>query len=191
MKMSTLPLLLVAMMALTRAADTEAGNGAETGVLPDADAGKPAETEGEMDVFKRTYRSECPRGWSKYGRRCFHFVPREMTWSDALKNCWSMGANLASVLSADEYHWLQKLIADRSHAHPETFLGGTDATHEGNWWWTDGSSFLFSYWCRGEPNNARGRQHCLQMNHSDKKCWDDWDCRNHLPSICAKKIWSI
>ncbi|XP_041841840.1 type-2 ice-structuring protein-like isoform X2 [Melanotaenia boesemani] len=173
MKMSTLPLLLVAMMALTRAADTEAGNGAETG--------------GEMDVFKRTYHSECPWGWSKYGQRCFHFVPREMTWSDALTNCWSMGANLASVHDAGEYHWIQKLIADRSHAHPLAYIGGTDMLHEGHWRWTDGSPFLFSYWCHGEPNNA-GWQHCLQMNYTGNKCWADVWCHFPRASVCAKKI---
>ena len=43
----------------------------------------------------------------------------------------------------------------------------TDVLQNDVWQWADGSSFGFSYWCDGEPNNGGGRQQdCLQMNYS-------------------------
>ncbi|KAF3848171.1 hypothetical protein F7725_021199 [Dissostichus mawsoni] len=40
------------------------------------------------------------------------------------------------------------------------------------WTWSDGTPFHYKDWCDGEPNNP-GRQRCLQMNHSEDKCWDN------------------
>ncbi|XP_041634834.1 type-2 ice-structuring protein-like isoform X2 [Cheilinus undulatus] len=162
MKMLTASSLLCAVMALTTAA---ALSGA---VVPVHDVGH-----------------SCPGGWNLIIDRCFLYVPREMSWARAEKNCQSLGANLASVHRAEEYHGIKKMISDRTHGHPETWLGGSDSEEEGVWFWSDGSPFSFSYWCRGEPNN-RLKQHCLQMNHGDDKCWDDEKCHHGLPSVCAK-----
>ncbi|XP_005462756.2 ladderlectin [Oreochromis niloticus] len=108
-----------------------------------------------------------------------------MTWARAERNCLSMGANLASVRSSSEYQVVQSLTG--RHGYPETWIGGTDAPQEGIWLWSDGTSFHFSAWCRGEPNNL-GNQHCIQMNFEGSKCWDDLQCDEHLPSVCAKKV---
>ncbi|XP_067381603.1 ladderlectin-like [Channa argus] len=110
-----------------------------------------------------------------------------MTWAQAERNCQSMGANLASVHKAEEYHWIQRMISDHVHAYPLTWFGGSDGEEEGVWFWSDGTPFTFSYWCRGEPNNKKSQQ-CLQVNFGDGKCWDDSYCYYSLPSVCAKKV---
>ncbi|XP_041841849.1 type-2 ice-structuring protein-like [Melanotaenia boesemani] len=167
----TLTLLLVAVMALTRAAD----------------AAKQTEAEEVNVVEKRGWL--CSSGWTWYDWRCFRFVPRPLTWSDAEENCRSMKAHLASVNSAEEYHHIQKMIADQTHNYPKTWLGGTDSKQERRWLWADGSRFLFKYWCHRQPNNL-GNQDCLVMNFSGKKCWDDQKCDNKNPSVCVKS-WSL
>ncbi|GLD46005.1 ladderlectin-like protein [Lates japonicus] len=55
------------------------------------------------------------------------------------------------------------------------------------WTWSDGSPFNYLNWCGGEPNNAGGNQHCLQVNHGAEKCWDDYQCNTRKPSVCVKK----
>uniref|UniRef100_A0A669BN03 Ladderlectin-like n=1 Tax=Oreochromis niloticus TaxID=8128 RepID=A0A669BN03_ORENI len=127
----------------------------------------------------------CPPGWTRISERCFLFVPTAMSWARAERHCLSMGANLASVHSSSENRMIQSLTAH--HGYPETWIGGTDAPEEGIWLWNDGTSFHYSPWCPGEPNNDRN-QHCIQMNHGDSKCWDDMGCDRHLPSVCAKKV---
>uniref|UniRef100_A0A3B4H0T1 Ladderlectin-like n=1 Tax=Pundamilia nyererei TaxID=303518 RepID=A0A3B4H0T1_9CICH len=122
----------------------------------------------------------CPHGWSRIHRRCFLYVPRAMNWAAAERNCLSMGANLASVHTSAEHQLIQRLTAHNGYG--VTWVGGTDASGEGIWLWSDGSRFNYQNWCGGEPNNYL-KQDCLQINYSGSKCWDDQHCHVNLPSI--------
>ncbi|XP_026225410.1 ladderlectin-like [Anabas testudineus] len=145
--------------------------------------------ENDQSVRSELVKSSlsCSSGWSEINGRCFHYVPKTMTWAKAEKNCQSMGANLASVHNFQEYHDIQKLIATTTHEYKETWIGGSDAQQENVWLWTDGRPFHYTHWCRGEPNDS-GKQHCIQMNFGDQKCWDDVGCDYYRPSVCAKKV---
>uniref|UniRef100_A0A3B3VF28 C-type lectin domain-containing protein n=1 Tax=Poecilia latipinna TaxID=48699 RepID=A0A3B3VF28_9TELE len=65
----------------------------------------------------------CPSGWTPINSRCFLYVPNDMTWTNAEKNCLSKGANLASVHNADEYHQVQNLIAAAGHGSKLAWIG--------------------------------------------------------------------
>ncbi|XP_051251449.1 ladderlectin-like isoform X20 [Dicentrarchus labrax] len=175
MKILTLSALLCAMITLTGAA-----------ALPDSE-GEPGTEEtivGETDDVQRA--RSCPSGWTAFNSRCFLYVPRVLNWAQAERNCQSMGGNLASVHSFQEYHEIQRMIVRVSHYSNPAWIGGSDAQQERYWLWSDGTRFSYSHWCRGEPNNDRG-QHCTQINFSDQKCWDDFWCDGSLPSVCARK----
>ncbi|XP_008434295.1 ladderlectin-like isoform X1 [Poecilia reticulata] len=131
----------------------------------------------------------CPSGWMPINNRCFLYVPNDMTWANAEKNCLSMGANLASVHNRDEYRWVQNLIAAAGYGSKVAWIGGTDGQQESTWFWSDGSRMIYTNWCPGQPDNGLGsQQHCLQMNFTDKKCWDDCWCHYPRSSVCAKKV---
>ncbi|XP_051251451.1 ladderlectin-like isoform X4 [Dicentrarchus labrax] len=203
MKILTLSALLCAMMALTGAdedinsllgqnvlpalPDSEPGTEETIVALPDTkdenwtDSFIPA---GETDDVQRA--RSCPSGWTAFNSRCFLYVPRVLNWAQAERNCQSMGGNLASVHSFQEYHEIQRMIVRVSHYSNPAWIGGSDAQQERYWLWSDGTRFSYSHWCRGEPNNDRG-QHCTQINFSDQKCWDDFWCDGSLPSVCARK----
>ncbi|XP_044198420.1 ladderlectin-like, partial [Thunnus albacares] len=117
----------------------------------------------------------------------FLFVPRTLTWTQAERNCKSMGANLASIHGIWEHNLIKGMISDRAQSSPETWIGGSDSQGEGVWLWSDGTTFDFSYWCRGEPN-GRGNQDCIQMNYGGNNCWDDLQCNAYRSSVCAKKV---
>lgn len=177
MKLLTVSVLVCSMMALAGAAALQ-------------EAEKDNETEAiiqeeEHHVDKRS--TSCPDHWTEYNGRCFLYIPRTLTWAQAERNCLSMGANLASIHGTREYHEIKRMILDRTHGSPETWIGGSDSQEEGVWFWSDGTPFAYSYWCRGEPNNY-GNQHCIQMNFGDDNCWDDFQCDARRSSVCAKKI---
>ncbi|XP_059210475.1 ladderlectin-like [Centropristis striata] len=165
-------------MALTTAA-------ALSEVTEERDALEKPE-EGEHQVVERS--TSCPGRWRLINGRCFLYVPGARNWAQAERNCQSMGANLASVHRADEYHGIQRMIRDVTHGYPQPWIGGYDAAVERFWLWSDGTPFRFSYWCRGEPNNYRAQQHCIHINYRGGKCWDDRSCYGHRPSVCAKNI---
>ncbi|XP_015257804.1 PREDICTED: type-2 ice-structuring protein-like [Cyprinodon variegatus] len=142
----------------------------------------------ESDPVKRSV--QCSHGWTPLNGRCFRYIPRPMSWAKAEKNCLSMRGNLASVHDIEEYHEIQRLILTSGHEYKQTWIGGTDAQEENQWFWSDGTPFHFTNWCSGEPSNTwniHGNQHCLQMNYGYRKCWDDLQCSYPRPSLCAIK----
>ncbi|XP_049425112.1 type-2 ice-structuring protein-like [Epinephelus fuscoguttatus] len=133
-------------------------------------------------------RGACPWGWSECKGHCYRYVSTPMTWASAEKNCQSMGGNLASAHNIREYHAIQDVIFRATRSTTLTWIGGCDLEREHYWFWSDGTSFNYQRWCDGEPNNGGGAgQHCLQMNYSADKCWDDLQCTRQLPSVCARK----
>uniref|UniRef100_A0A3B3WPA4 C-type lectin domain-containing protein n=1 Tax=Poecilia mexicana TaxID=48701 RepID=A0A3B3WPA4_9TELE len=139
----------------------------------------------------------CPSGWTPINSRCFLYVPNDMTWANAEKNCLSKGANLASVHNAYEYHQVQNLIAAAGHGSKKAWIGGTDEEEVflpgyfsceifykilnetyhllnfvlqwGTWLWSDGSPMIYTNWCPWQPDNWKNSQHCLQINYSGKE----------------------
>ncbi|XP_039678903.1 galactose-specific lectin nattectin-like isoform X2 [Perca fluviatilis] len=178
MKVLIVSLLVCALMALTTAA-----------AVPEAEPGQkiePLVQEGKSHIVERS--SSCPRGWTRYSGRCFLYVPTAMTWSNAERNCQSLGGNLASVHNVQEYQEIQRLIVKTTFESKETWIGGSDAQQDSIWLWSDGSHFIHVNWCRGLPDNYQGRQHCLQMNYGEGKCCDDVECFTLRPFVCSKKI---
>ncbi|XP_038587371.1 type-2 ice-structuring protein-like isoform X2 [Micropterus salmoides] len=187
MKTLTLSALLCAMMALTRAAalpDAEDEPGTEGTAVQEAGNWTDSFTPGESHTDKRSV--SCPSGWTAFNDRCFLYVPRSTSWAVAERNCMSMGGHLASVHNIQEYHQIQTLISSATHYQGLTWIGGSDGQQEYYWFWSDGTSFDFSQWCPGEPNNYLGHQNCAVVNHSDQKCWDDVWCDWQLPSVCVR-----
>uniref|UniRef100_A0A087XIX5 C-type lectin domain-containing protein n=1 Tax=Poecilia formosa TaxID=48698 RepID=A0A087XIX5_POEFO len=148
--------------------------------------GTPGDGQWEFMLYQVGSIS-CPFGWTLINNRCFQYVANNMTWAEAERNCLTLGANLASVHNSNEYNQIQTLIFTASRDSKETWIGGSNAQEDNIWLWSDGNLFSYTNWCRGQPDNTRGMQHCLQMNYSGGKCWDDFSCRGPKPSVCAKK----
>ncbi|XP_034727122.1 ladderlectin-like [Etheostoma cragini] len=149
--MLTVSLLVCAMMALATAEGENHSDFCSTSNAPN-DAGVPS----------------CPPSWSQNNGRCFLYVPRELDWADAEKNCQSLKGNLASVHSVEEYQFIQRMITEHTQANPLAWIGGSDSQKNNVWFWSDGRPFSFTFWCAGEPNNQRGNQGCIQMNQGGK-----------------------
>ncbi|XP_063762682.1 type-2 ice-structuring protein-like [Eleginops maclovinus] len=163
--------LVCAMMAVVRAAAI-------------SEAAAEEHVAVKSHVVKRSVY--CGRGWTSINGRCFYYNPRPLSWSRAERNCHSLRGNLASVHNIMEYHAIQKMILATTHQMKQAWIGGSDAHEVTVWYWTDGTPFSYTDWCDGEPN-SRGVQRCLQMNHSEDKCWDNLQCSVKLPSICVKR----
>uniref|UniRef100_A0A8C6TAT9 C-type lectin domain-containing protein n=1 Tax=Neogobius melanostomus TaxID=47308 RepID=A0A8C6TAT9_9GOBI len=98
-------------------------------------------------------------GWTPFGTRCFKFFDSHLTWTEAEKSCQSLGANLASIHSAEEHTFISGLIKEANGENWQTWIGGQDAVQENLWLWSDGSVWDYSNWGEEEPNNAGGNEH--------------------------------
>ncbi|KAI3375963.1 hypothetical protein L3Q82_016499, partial [Scortum barcoo] len=138
MKALTVSVLVCAVMALTRAAALQ-------------QAKSENDQTAKSHLVKRS--ASCTGRWSEYNGRCFHYVPRPMTWAKAEKNCQSMGGNLASIHNIMEYHAIQTLVMSNNYEQKEAWIGGSDAQEENTWFWSDGKPFHYSNWCPGDSKN--------------------------------------
>nr|XP_024656917.1 ladderlectin-like [Maylandia zebra] len=155
------------LLVIFHTPDEVASNGTEASI-----------SAAEHHVEKRA--ASCPSGWTQYGNRCFLYDNRQMTWAQAQRICQSLNANLASVNSNDEYQFIRAVISSASRE--------SGLTWENYWFWIDGTYFTFTQWCHGEPNNAGGNEHCLMVNSSGSKCWNDGRCDSQYPFICVRAI---
>ncbi|XP_053173895.1 galactose-specific lectin nattectin-like [Scomber japonicus] len=128
---------------------------------------------------------KCPAGWTEVDSRCFMFNFAEKDWSDAEKTCIALGGNLASIRTVEDYNTLREMVNRATGSDKDTWLGGYDAVKEGAWKWSDGSKFEFSGWFKGEPNNARGTEHCMEMNFRGRDYVNDMTCTELKSFICA------
>ncbi|XP_056303014.1 ladderlectin-like isoform X1 [Danio aesculapii] len=127
-------------------------------------------------------RSRCPRDWRKSGSRCFKFFSRSVNWVTAERNCQSLGGNLASVHNQVENDLLLSLVPGSTRC----WIGGHDGEQNGQWLWSDGSSFGYTNWCSGEPSS--GSEHCLEINWTSNRCWNNVGCSSTMGYLCAKDL---
>ncbi|KAM6894260.1 ladderlectin-like [Lycodopsis pacificus] len=117
-------------------------------------------------------RVYCAQGWTECSGRCFRYIPKPMTWAEAER------VERIQTVSDSQYRVtvLDSQLSFEKHM-----------TQEKKWFWSDVLLSATVNWCHGEPNNAGGRQHCLQMNYGAQKCWDDVQCSYNKPSVCVKR----
>ncbi|XP_065145809.1 galactose-specific lectin nattectin-like [Paramisgurnus dabryanus] len=130
-------------------------------------------------------KKKCPRGWTRFDGQCYKFFSQSVNWVTAEKNCRSIGAYLASVHDTEQNNFLLSLLVS---ANTRAWIGGHDGEIEGQWLWTDGAQFHFANWCSGEPNNYGGKEHCLEINFRNNRCWNDEPCYTTMSYICAKPM---
>ncbi|XP_041654456.1 galactose-specific lectin nattectin-like [Cheilinus undulatus] len=130
----------------------------------------------------------CPPGWTQFGQLCYMFNFNKMDWADAERFCTTIGGNLASIHSKSEYDLLENALLTTTGRHMNIWLGGYDAAKEGVWLWSDGSHFDFKFWNKGEPNNFRGAEHCMEMNLGDHINVNDNNCKEKRSFFCFKHL---
>lgn len=69
------------------------------------------------------------------------------------------------------------------------WTSGNDLIEEGNWnWLSTGKKMIYTNWHVGQPDNAFGGEHCMNMWRSgDLFTWNDNSCRNKCYYICESR----
>lgn len=118
----------------------------------------------------------CDQGWTTFGKSCYWFSEDSKDWNNAEFDCVSRGAHLASIHSDEEGAFLKR--------NYRLFFGLVQRTN-GNFEWTDGSSFKYTNWDSNEPNN-QGDEGCGELYENGE--WNDLACARALRYVCKKTI---
>ena len=107
-----------------------------------------------------------------------------MSWNEAENFCASKGGHLASVTSSFHQRRIKAFMEKKGIQSPSNiWLGGTDYEVEGEWTWSDGSKWGYTYWRSNEPTNASD-ENCLLSNRWKNWRWYDEPCDAKYPFIC-------
>ena len=135
--------------------------------------------------------SSCPAGWEIKGKMCFLWPQSTKSWEDAEKYCNNNNnSNLASVTCQEIHNYIQARVNTLDWKSC-FWVGGTDKEEEGNWRWTDGSTWNFTQWSKhdNQPNNSWGKEDCLQIFHPKPiEGWNDNVCREKFKFVCSLRI---
>ncbi|KAM3596537.1 uncharacterized protein V6R79_016227 [Siganus canaliculatus] len=140
------------------------------------------------DQGVKLQNGSCPLFWFGFNGRCYSYVSTRMTWAEAELNCVSQGGNLVSIHSLAEENFVKKLIKNFDNAQSWTWIGLSDVHKEGKWMWSDGCAVNFQFWSRGQPDNHGKKEHCVHVNFDKLRKWNDHQCFQTFPSVCASRI---
>ncbi|XP_058432146.1 synaptotagmin-17 isoform X3 [Marmota monax] len=141
--------------------------------------------------------SLCPLFWMEFKGHCYRFFPLNKTWAEADLHCseFSIGrksAKLASIHSWEENVFVYDLANSCVPGIPtDIWTGLHDHRQEGQFEWTDNSSYDYSYWDGSQPDDgvhARlEEEDCVQMWYrpaSALRSWNDNACSRKFPFVC-------
>ncbi|XP_066015649.1 macrophage mannose receptor 1-like [Pocillopora verrucosa] len=126
----------------------------------------------------------CPPGWMRWNNACYYFandsVSSRVTWQDARQACQRIrGGDLASIHSAAENDFITR------HVSGICWIGLNDLRAEGNFQWSDGSSFVYKNYSNNEPNDIHGQEDCIEINWWSNG-WNDLNCGRTLCYVCKQ-----
>ena len=99
-----------------------------------------------------------------------YYLLETTNWAAAEAEAVGLGGHLATVENAAENTWLWETFS--AIAAGPFWIGLSDAALEGSFVWTSGAPTFYQNWwtAGGEPNNAGGIEHSVEMNNY---LWND------------------
>ncbi|XP_078513464.1 uncharacterized protein LOC144772779 [Lissotriton helveticus] len=119
----------------------------------------------------------CPTGWKAHAVSCYYFSSEQLPWESAKRDCIGRGSRLVTVESPEEQMFLAQNLNGKVH-----WIGLSDSAQEGIWQWVNMAPVLLSFWRTGEPNDARGLEDCVEIEHT--ATWNDAFCSTYNKWIC-------
>ncbi|HVV83605.1 MAG TPA: lectin-like protein [Kofleriaceae bacterium] len=187
-------------LGLTRAADGQNLWAWETGAPLDTamatwNAGEPNDSGGIEDCVEaggaaggwndlacdQPRRALCERPtWTfdpmtNHAYRIFYAL---RTQPEAIADCASIGAHLATVTSQEEQDFMAASFAAR-----DTWIGLFQGPSEATWFWSTGERYDFKAWGMNQPDDFMHNEDCAHLM-AGTGLWNDRDCTARLPYVC-------
>nr|XP_023027361.1 E-selectin-like [Leptinotarsa decemlineata] len=122
------------------------------------------------------------------GKNYYFHVVSTMSHPKARVFCQSLGKSLVSIKNKainDELY--ENFGAKVSHKSSSFWTSGEKIG--ALWYWTSiGAPFSFTSWAPGEPNDADGREHCVEASYNPDKyhlLWNDLKCDAERFVVCV------
>lgn len=132
-----------------------------------------------------THEVGCEEGWYSFGDYCYwhsyqdYYNSLELTYDQAQQYCQSLGANIASIHSAEENDFLSS-YAYASYYY--SFIGLSDTGHTDVFTWDDGTEVVFTSMV---GFSYAEKQHCVSFDYYGTD-WKFINCDDASDFFCKK-----
>uniref|UniRef100_A0A8C9WM58 C-type lectin domain-containing protein n=1 Tax=Scleropages formosus TaxID=113540 RepID=A0A8C9WM58_SCLFO len=144
--------------------------------------------KGEIDQLKSNYRDciakqICPQGWVGFDTSCYYISSEEKNWTESQQDCEQRGVNLAIINSREEQEFINTF-------NKRIWIGLTYRDEERSWKWVDGTELTVMFWRSGEPNDAGGKENCVESKPESNSLmtWNDLECTQEHYWACERDL---
>uniref|UniRef100_A0A914PMP4 C-type lectin domain-containing protein n=1 Tax=Panagrolaimus davidi TaxID=227884 RepID=A0A914PMP4_9BILA len=118
---------------------------------------------------------------------CYKFVENKTNWFGSDQYCLGIGGSLTSVHDMIENMYISGEAGTIFHdsTSSDFWIGANNILSPGKWSWVDNSTFDFTDWDNGQPQNTTGTV-CVASNLNGAK-WLSADCFKVKPFVCLVK----
>ena len=132
-----------------------------------------------------------PVSWTKFGSSLYAFSSAPATWVASESACAALapGSHLASIHSDAELGFVSQLNpAGAAQRWSGARLNRTSSpqTAPFTYTWTDDSTYGFSKFASGQPDDAESSEECLQIDNARPSQWSDVACSLLRPAVCKR-----
>ncbi|XP_017028088.1 C-type lectin 37Da-like [Drosophila kikkawai] len=129
---------------------------------------------------------------SKYllhnGNSLYYIDERSENWYVARKSCESMGFNLISFETIEEFNAINRFM-DATGATKGYWTSGTDFIHLGHHaWFPNGISVPSELWGVSQPDNKNGQEHCDSFRYRGTYKMNDEPCTVKYFYVCELNL---
>nr|CBK19534.1 perlucin B protein precursor [Haliotis laevigata] len=129
----------------------------------------------------------CPLGFHQNRRSCYWFSTIRSSFAEAAGYCRYLESHLAIISNKDEDSFIRGYATRLGEAF-NYWLGASDLNMEGRWLWEGQRRMNYTNWNPGQPDNAGGIEHCLELRRDlGNYLWNDYQCQKPSHFICEKE----
>lgn len=111
-------------------------------------------------IFSIDYVGLKPPIYRDYNGHTYEFYNIQVPWNQAYRFCENKGGHLVTISDDAENFAVYELCGGSIGA---IWIGATDFSREGNWYWVTGEPLSYDAWYPGEPNNTGGAENYGMM----------------------------
>ena len=166
---------------------TSMENGTPAGYISDTD------TIHNQQLEETHYRVHVGYHQTLHARE-YEYISTDRTWSEARGAAWNRAAQRgwggrASYLVCISGSTENQIVANKAGGSG-AWIGGYRAVNDKNTWaWVNGSSFTYSSWHSGQPDNYDKKEDYIQINWSGLGKWNDWVSGGSLGYVVEFDPW--
>ncbi|KAL3879769.1 hypothetical protein ACJMK2_032055 [Sinanodonta woodiana] len=141
--------------------------------------------ERKIDKIGRIGDARCHNGYEYYQQDKFWYKFHNdcMSWSEARDVCRKEGGDLIS-LNENNFDFFRNVSQAKAGGCNHVWVGTTDISLEGQWYWLNGKRVSSVSWQPGQPDNARSNEHCGDLVRHFQFKLNDHVCSYKVHFIC-------